>query len=51
MAETQGKLRTHLFDHLRETEDQCMVGGKVDWGYYLDYDKISTKWWAVYKRR
>ncbi len=46
-AEAQSELRTKLFDHLKETKDPRVVGGKVDWDYYPYYGKISTKGWTV----
>ena len=43
----QGELRSQLFDHLKETSDPRVTGGKADWDYYPYYGRISTKGWAV----
>lgn len=43
----QNSLRRQLFDHLKETRDPRVVGGKVDWDYYPYYGRISTKGWKV----
>ena len=44
---TQTEMRERLFDHLRETRDPRLVGGKVDWDYYPYYGVIHTKGWKV----
>lgn len=43
----QNTLRGNLFDHLAETRDPRIIGGKVDWDYYPYYGRISTEGWEV----
>jgi N-sulfoglucosamine sulfohydrolase len=43
----QSRLREQLFDHLKQTKDPRVTGGKADWDYYPYYGKISTKGWTV----
>ena len=47
MLDIQASLRERLFNHLRETSDPRVVGGKVDWDYYPYYGRISTPGWTV----
>ena len=46
-AAIQNTMRSQLFDHLRETEDPRVIGGKVQWDYYPYYGRISTPGWKV----
>lgn len=46
----QNTLRRKLFNHLSETQDPRVVGGKVDWDYYPYNGKISTDGWKVDKK-
>lgn len=46
-ASIQNTLRGQLFEHLTQTKDPRVVGGKVDWDFYPYYGKISTKGWTV----
>lgn len=48
--EVQSRLRQQLFDHLRQTKDPRVIGGKVEWDYHPYYGKISTKGWTVDKK-
>lgn len=47
---TQQSMRKRLFDHLRETKDPRIVGGKVDWDYYPYYGSRKNKDWTVDKK-
>lgn len=46
-ADIQKKMRKRLFDHLEETRDPRVVGGKVDWDYYPYYGAMRNKDWKV----
>ncbi|MCF7847427.1 MAG: sulfatase [Kiritimatiellales bacterium] len=48
-AKTLQKMRKQLFDHLAETKDPRVVGGKVMWDYYPYYGGMKNKNWAVDK--
>ncbi len=47
---TQQSMRQRLFDHLKETKDPRMVGGKIDWDYYPYYGSRKNKDWTVDKK-
>ncbi|MEO0444962.1 MAG: sulfatase/phosphatase domain-containing protein, partial [Verrucomicrobiota bacterium] len=47
MSETRERLRKRLFEHLEVTQDPRVVGGRVEWDFYLYYGRITTKGWSV----
>lgn len=48
--EVREMMRDRLFDHLKETRDPRVTGGRVDWDYYPYYGRRSTPGWAVDER-